>query len=157
MARAKITDRDKGAKRLAKALKQSAIVTVGIHEKEGAEAKDPEGGLSLVEVAAVHEFGSEAANIPRRSFIRDWFDETEQKQQERLRKLFDMVAKGGDLETLAKRFGLLCQAEVQARIALGIPPPLEEETIARKGGKSTPLINTGQLRTSITNQVEIKK
>jgi hypothetical protein len=44
---------------------------------------------------------------------------------------------------------------MKARIAEGIPPPLAEATIARKGGgKTTPLINTGQLRNSIGYKVE---
>jgi hypothetical protein len=43
---------------------------------------------------------------------------------------------------------------IKQRIANGIAPPNSPYTIARKGS-SKPLIDTGQLRNSITYQVEI--
>ena len=42
---------------------------------------------------------------------------------------------------------------MQARIVAGIAPPLAASTLKRKGRKSTPLILTGQLRSSLTYAV----
>jgi hypothetical protein len=43
---------------------------------------------------------------------------------------------------------------MQARIVAGIAPPLAASTLRRKGGKTTPLILTGQLRSGLTYAVE---
>lgn len=52
-----------------------------------------------------------------------------------------------------ERVGLWAQGSIQQRISDGIPPPNAESTIRRKGS-STPLIDTGQLRTSIKYRVK---
>ncbi len=45
------------------------------------------------------------------------------------------------------------EGKVKEKITEGIPPPLRETTIARKGS-SKPLIDTGTLRASITHKVK---
>ncbi len=154
-----VTDRDLGAKRLLRELAKAGEITVGIHEAEGAASKDgDEGGdMQLIDVAIVHEFGSEEAGIPRRSFIRDWSDDNEGQHKEQQRKAAKAVIDGKlDTETACKRLGVLWQGEVQQRIADGIPPPNKPATIARKGS-SKPLVDTGQLRTSIRHAVKMTK
>ena len=55
-------------------------------------------------------------------------------------------------EQLADLLGQKYVGQIQARISAGIPPPLAESTIARKGS-SVPLIDTGQLRSAVTYEV----
>ena len=50
------------------------------------------------------------------------------------------------LAQLGAKVASMCQA----RIVAGISPALAPSTLRRKGAKSTPLILTGQLRSSIT-------
>lgn len=155
----KVTTRDRGAKALVRRLEVSGEVTVGIHEAEGAQAKegDDDSGMSLIDVAIIHEFGSDAAGIPRRSFIADWVDENEPRHRAEAEKMGKLVIAGKMTTEMAlKRLGVLRQAEVQKRISDGLAPELAQSTIDRKGS-STPLINTGQLRTGISHKVETKR
>jgi hypothetical protein len=150
-----ISDRDRGFKRLLKRLtpKQSDV-TVGIHEGEGSESHG-DGGDTVVEVAAYHEFGGPENNPPRRSFIRDWVDENEQQHKVILRKLTEGVVAGRvpSVDVALEQFGALAVGQVQARIAGGIAPALAESTVKRKGS-SVPLIDSGQLRSSVVFRVK---
>jgi hypothetical protein len=147
-----VKDVDHGYRRLVEIVfgLERPVITVGIFESEGSKmyASDD---MTLLEVAIIHEFGTD--KIPERSFIRAWFDENQDRCREALRVMLEVVVAGKytkeqSLELLAQRF----VGEIQKRIAAGIPPPLAQSTIDRKGS-STPLINTGQLRSGITYKI----
>ena len=126
------------------ALKAPAHVDVGILESAGVE-KD---GTSVIDVAEWNEFGT--ATIPERSFIRAWFDEAEPQLRQDFAALMRTVAAGK--RTRAEVLELMGQrmvGQVQARMSAGIPPPNKPATVRRKGS-STPLIDTGVLRSSVT-------
>lgn len=126
------------------ALKAPAHVDVGILESAGVE-KD---GTSVIDVAEWNEFGT--ATIPERSFIRAWFDEAEPQLRQDFAALMRTVAAGK--RTRAEVLELMGQrmvGQVQARMAAGVPPPNAPSTVRRKGS-STPLIDTGVLRSSVT-------
>lgn len=151
---AKVTSKDNGLKALLAAL-DSHDLTVGIHEAEGSQASG-DGDATIAEIGYFHEYGT--VDIPERSFLRDYIDENEAKNNTRLTKLFQKVvaSKGKFTATTAlSQFGLLAVGEIQKRISEGIPPDLSQETIDRKGS-SVPLIDTGLLRSSITHKVEKK-
>jgi hypothetical protein len=137
-------------------------VTVGIHEQEGAEQHEAEDNFgegfgqasppTIVEVASFNEFG---LGVPQRSFIRGWADENEAENRENLRKIGQAVVKGkleGGAKQGLERFGLLAVAGIQKRMSDGIDPPNAPSTVAAKKS-SKPLINTGQLRSSVTFKV----
>lgn len=108
---------------------------------------------TLLEVAAVHEFGAPAAGIPSRSFIRATVDMKRAEIDATKEKLAAQVAEGKITAQVAlERLGAFVQGLVQARIAEGIGPALKPETVARKKS-SKPLISTGQLRSSVTWKV----
>jgi len=146
--------RDNGARAMLAritAAQQPARVRVGV--LDDAVKEDDGGGapMSLLEVAAVHEFG--AGHVPQRSFIRATVDlHTEEIQ--RLQQGLGLQIIRGEIDhtTALERLGIKVVAWVQNRIAAGIDPPNADSTIARKGS-SKPLINTGQLRSSITHRV----
>lgn len=151
----KVKDLDKGYKKLVNRLTDAwstkHTVKVGIFESEGAA---DHGGVSVLEVAIWNEFGTE--NIPSRSFVRAWFDENQAKCQQAITAMMRAAAQGKyttnqALELLAQRF----VGEMQKRIAAGIEPANAPSTVARKGS-SKPLINTGQLRSSLTYAVDDK-
>lgn len=146
----KIKDTDRGfaalRKRIAEAAK-GAGVSVGVHAAEGAEQHKGEEPVSLLDVAIWNELG---IGVPERSFIRAWFDEANGVNRELLRRALVSVVKGQrTLPQALELVGLKFQGEVQKKIAAGVPPPNAPSTIAQKGS-STPLIDTGQLRQSIT-------
>jgi hypothetical protein len=144
---------DKGANALLKRMHDARApraVTVGVHAEEGAA---PHGETTLLDVAAFHEFGTE--DVPRRSFVADWADENEQKNVTRLSEIGAAIVSGKvpSVEVGLARFGVLAVADVQRRMVAGIAPPLAEATIEQKGS-STPLVDTGQLKSAITFRVE---
>jgi hypothetical protein len=125
----------------------SPKISVGIHEADGGHEHE---GLSVVALAAIHEFG---IGVPERSFIRAWFDENEERAKEALRRLLVSVIEGKRKPDQAlELFALWAVGEIQARIARGIAPALAESTIEAKGS-SVPLIDTGQLRSSISYEI----
>jgi len=149
-AASRVTDTDRGAKdvleRMRKLASTKAFLTVGIHEGDGAKPHSSE--ATIAEIGSFHEFG---LGVPRRSFIADWSDENRERHESQLVVMAEAVAKGKvpSMAQAFERLGNLYVAEIQKRIADRIEPPLSPITIQRKGS-SVPLIDTGQLRSSIT-------
>jgi len=121
----------------------------------GGQTHDSKSGLSTIEIAAVHEFGSPAAGIPERSFIRRTMTEKKPEIDKAIEKLAAQIVNGSlDPEKAFAVLGQLGAAEVKKTITegSGVPPPLQSETIARKGS-SRPLVDTGRLLGSIGYEV----
>jgi hypothetical protein len=128
-------------------------IEVGILEEDGAA---PHGGggdpVTIIEVAVWNEFGTE--NIPARSFIREWFDTHESELRVALKALMISVVRGQRTkEQILELLGQMAVGQIQERISEGIPPENAPATVARKGS-STPLVNTGVLRSSVSYRVE---
>jgi hypothetical protein len=146
---AHVESKDHGADALVKALRsvKGAELRVGILDK----GDDDHAGLTVAELAAIHEFG---LGVPERSFIRGWYDENIDQIRELIKKQLARVARGEVSEVNAwKQLGALFVAQIQKRIVERIPPPLAESTIKAKGS-DVPLVDTGQLKSSITFKVE---
>jgi hypothetical protein len=58
---------------------------------------------------------------------------------------------------MLNQLGLYASNGMKARISNGIAPELSSVTIKNKGGKEIPLIDSGQLRASITYRIDRKK
>jgi hypothetical protein len=157
-----VRDTDRGAKALVARLRalrvSSAAVRVGILSDQPKRQRDGGGGgkepYSLVEVAAVHEFGAPAAGIPRRSFIRATIDEKRAEVERLERALLAQVVEGKiELRQALDLMGAKVAGWIQTRIADGIAPPNAASTVRRKKS-SKPLVDTGQLRSAVTWVVE---
>lgn len=148
MAKSSVTIKDRGLRDLLKRLKkQKWELTVGVHGPEGSVPAEGDTDLTVLDVATINEFG---IGVPERSFIRDWADQNESSNNDKLIKIAFAVYKGKfTIEIGLNRLGLLFVGDIQRRISGGIPPPNAPATIAKKQS-STPLINFGQLRSSIT-------
>ncbi len=160
----KISDRDRGWKRLERQLvklnRPGAFTLVGVQGNEAA-AGHRAGGTTVAEVATVHEFGAiletedgRPVVIPQRSFIRAAIDEYANK----LQRLATLLGRGVILGKFQTQQALELLGEqavgiMKKRIADGLQPPNSPATIAQKGS-SKPLIDTGQLRGSITHKIE---
>lgn len=138
-----------------KKLARGRVVSVGIHEAEGSEAHKGAQKATVAEVGAFHEFG---LGVPRRSFIADWFDQNlDQNKATLFQILQPCIQKPTYLDTALQRFAAWAVGQVQLRIASGIEPELAESTKRQKRkhghAKDVPLIDTGQLRSSIRGKV----
>jgi hypothetical protein len=133
----------------------AARVQVGVlASKGGGAAHDAESGLTMVEIMAIHEFGSPAANIPERAPIRTTFV----RKQDEFGKLFAKAAQavmgGMTTERALEIVGVFTSTEVKKTITAEehLEPALKPATIARKGS-DRPLVDTGRLVNAITYEV----
>ena len=141
-----IKDTDKGFDALFRRLKEATkdrSVKVGILEGTGGSTAS---GMSVLEVATIHEFG--LGNHPERSFIRAFADQDKNKILGKERKLAESVIKGTNtVDSALEKLGVVLQADAQGFIQSGrVSPPTAKD--------GTTLIDTGQLVTSISHEVE---
>lgn len=131
------------------------IVTVGVQGRAAVSKHGgDEDGPTMADVAVVNEMGM---GVPERSFLRSTIDGGKQKYVKLLHGIGDATVAGKiSVVRGAKLVGEVVVGDVKQAIADGVPPPNAEATIERKGS-STPLIDTGQLRGSITSKVEASK
>lgn len=117
------------------------------------------GRLRMVDLAAIHEFGSRKANIPERSFLRATFNDHSFVRAAKL-PVVQAAAKGRNPLRQARIMGLKLQAAVQKTLTDLKSPPLAASTLAqrlRRTGDSdpNPLVDTGQLRSSISYVIKL--
>lgn len=155
---AQVQDVDKGYQKLVERVFAAAlrkpVVTIGIHASEGSASHGDAIGaaLTVLQIGIFNEFGT--ASIPERSFIRAWFDENEASIRKDLTILMRTVIEGKRAsDQVLEILGQRAVGQIQERIASGIAPANAPSTVAKKGS-STPLIDTGVLRSSITYQVK---
>jgi hypothetical protein len=107
---------------------------------------------TIIQVATFNEFGTD--RIHERSFLRSFFDEHRDEIREKFTSLMKSVVRGKRTkEQILDLIGLWAVGQIQLRMAEGIAPDNAESTVARKGS-STPLIDSGLLRASISFVVE---
>lgn len=171
-----VTDRDLGLKKILKDISVMAKkprVAVGIRGASGlAKKKGPDGkdstAFTLVDVATIHEFGSESRNIPARAPIGKTVGKNTDKYFEEKKKIWDAIVLGGTAEdSIARGLGILgesVRSDIRGFITSGSAlPPWSEKTLeARLRRKNagailaiTPLIDTGQLVQGMTYKVEM--
>ena len=119
-------------------------VRVGVMDGVG------EGTSELAEIATIHEWGAPRANIPQRSFV----GATAHERHAELAAVMARVVRALIARKLDERRGLEIVGAwtanaIKARIVSGPFVPLKPRTIARKGSDK-PLIDTGQLKNSVS-------
>jgi len=148
-----VTVDERGLDRLRVALRDlsSTDVFVGILASGKANEAHAGGAVTQLDVGTWMEFGTD--HVPERSFLRETIavkrNEIETRLAAEVRKV--LTGKQG-VDAAMEHVGQFVVGLCQARIKEGIGPELDQSTIDRKGS-STPLIDTGQLRSSITYEV----
>lgn len=121
----------------------------------GAGAYD--NGKTVLDIAMIHEYGTDDLNIPMRSFLRTPFFVNRDKMNKFINKQFNkVIEKGFPTESALELIGVKAQSVSQEAFSnngYGFWAPLKPQTIKKKGS-SKPLIDTGALRQSITYQVK---
>lgn len=160
----KVTVRDLGLKQFlefTKSLDKQAVV-VGLPSENSPPSKEVvarvEGQpstklnpyLTVAALGAIHEFGSPENNIPARPFMSQTYDNNLSLLKSRSRKVLTAVQSG----KLGADRGLAILGEwytgaIKETITNGEFVPLKPATVAAKGS-SRPLIDTAQMRNSIT-------
>ena len=148
--RVKITDVDRGlAKVLALADEPKRTIRLGWDEESGEEH-----GVSMVELAVVHELGT--ATVPARHPLLRASHAVSPHLERQLEKLAaGALGKG---QKLAKGMGKLARETEQAareylRCGPYLTPPLDSKTVEAKG-QARPLLDTGALIEALKAEVK---
>jgi hypothetical protein len=113
---------------------------------------DEESGTPLAVIGAYNEFGT--STIPERSFLRVPLRANQAEFATVFRNQLPLVAQGElTLLQLMEQLGARAVSVSQGAISEGIQPANDPATVRQKGS-STPLVDTGRLRQSITYVVE---
>jgi hypothetical protein len=149
-------DIDKGFNNLKQEIKRAgnSYTKVGYPVEDEKSYKGKQ--ITTLQVAIIQEFGAPAKKIPARSFVRSYFDGNNKDIQKFADRLYSQVILGR--KTTRKALGLLgeyVKAGVQKQIDKVFYPALKPATIKRKKS-SKPLIDTGQMRASVTHIEVIK-
>ncbi len=137
----------------ARGMSKDYAVRVGIFGNKS--SRKGEGHITNPELGAIHEFGTKDGRIPPRSFLRMPIEKEAKKIVASTinASLKDMAH--GKIRTVLVKLGIACENAVQRAFSthgFGNWPPDAPSTIAGKKS-SSPLIDTGQLRRSITSKV----
>ncbi len=143
-----------GLDNLRKQLGNSYVTRVGI--LGGKAAREDDAPMNNAEIGLIHEFGSEGANIPPRSFLRLPLEE---KRRELMKAFASNSTKAaiesGEFKQVFLNLGIKAEEIIQEAFAsggFGHWPALKASTVASKGSSAI-LIDTGQLRRAITSDV----
>lgn len=169
MAKNETIVKDRGAAKILvelKKLEKKPFVKVGV-PAEKAEAHDEGDGLTNIDLAFIHEFGTIDAggNIPERSHIRAAFDQAKQELNSLTEKLHGQILEGKTTVEDALDIIILKKvANIQKLVRAGLEPDLAEATLkirlakfGKKGANPTPLIDTSQYLNSITGVKVMEK
>ncbi len=137
-------------KKALQSLTTRRVATVGIHASAG---KHKDSDLHVAEIGAIQHFGTDT--IPARPFLDNGI---KAREKELARFVQESLKKGVDPARIVEGMGALGSRYVVEQIDATLEPPLKPATIMaryrRHGAASThPLIDTGQLRQSITFEV----
>lgn len=178
MAKSKVIDKDLGWNDLVKRLEEikEARVKVGVLD----DGKRSEERLTVAQIAAIHEYGTEDGRIPARPFVKPTFDKQRDKLVKMAKNLMGQVIDGKiSVKQGLNLLGSQLAADIKATVVAGVPPPNALSTIIRKARKSKkftavaenigqafgqagilasvkPLIDTGRMLGAITWVVVMK-
>lgn len=138
-------------------LSKKIYVDVGILGSE----VNPETGITIAGIGAVHEFGTDKAGrgksttIPERSFLRMPIETKSDDIEAFASKGLDKNLADGNIRRIFEQVGKGAEAVIQDAFetgGFGTWPELAQSTIDAKGSSGI-LIDTGLLRKSITSKV----
>jgi hypothetical protein len=122
-----------------------------MHKPSITEGKSTPTPIALKDLAAIHELG---LGVPKRAFIAPSLKKNRVKYLKYAGKQITPVIRGKkSLNVAWQGLGLMAVADIQEYMVTASFTPLDPKTIKRKGS-SKPLIDTGQLRQSITYRVK---
>lgn len=141
----------KNLKKLEETLGKSAGVKVGIL---GSKNNRDGGEFGNAEIGILQEFGSVTNNIPPRSFLRMPLETKRKRLEEAFTGSAEDLA-NGDIKKVLQKVGFVAEEIIDDAFrtgGFGNWAPNAPATVAKKKS-SRPLIDTAQLRRSITSKV----
>ena len=150
------SSRDMGKKRINATLKQLSKMKAHVGVPGGATPPvDDNGkplGISMAELAYIHEKGSLANKMPSRPLMHQTKRRVEKKFVRLLANGYKRAVKGANAERILRSIGVAYEGEMKKSFVAEVFVENTEATKKRKGS-SRPLIDTGAFRQSITSKV----
>lgn len=134
--------------------KQDLLIGV---PQEKTQREGNERSITNAELMFIHTNGSPARNIPKRPTIEPTIDENKAKITEKFKNAVNKILQNkGDGKDDLEKLGLWIVNKVKARFGSDELAENAPSTIAKKGS-DRPLIDTGQLRNSVTYVIRNKQ
>lgn len=115
-----------------------------------------DGGVNMATLLAIHVLGAPSRGIPQRDPLRPPLIANAQRYTDLLALgLKNALANGTDPKIVYEKIGIVATNDVKDYFITGNFKALSEKTIKAKGS-SKPLIDTGELRNSISYEVRNK-
>ena len=115
-----------------------------------------EGGINMATLLALHVLGAPSRGIPQRDPLRPPLVANAQRYSDLLALgLKNALSDGTDPKLVYEKIGIVATNDVYDYFVSGSFKPLDQKTIDRKGS-SKPLIDTEELRGSITYEIRNK-
>lgn len=148
-----IKQRDPGwLKRLLQRYSSDSVLAVGYPASETGSIRYPD-GTSVVLVAAVNNFGSSSRGIPARPFMSEGAEPAVEATSPIAAELIPLLNEGKiTIPQILKEMGPFAEAAFKQKMTEGPWEPNSELTQELKGS-SSPLLDTGLLRNSLTHVV----
>lgn len=144
----------KGLEQLNVNLKQQLAVKVGVL---GAKTNRTDGKTTNASIGALHEFGSFSNNLPARSWLKM---PLEYKQEQIISKAAQVISndilKQNGITMIFGKVGAICEAAIFEAFetgGFGQWQSLTVNTVRTKNGNDKILIDTAQLKNSVSSEV----
>lgn len=110
--------------------------------------------INMATLLAIHVLGAPTRGIPQRDPLRPPLIANTQRYTDLMAQgIKNALANGTDPNVVYEKIGIVASNDVKDYFVSGSFKPLDQKTIDRKGS-SKPLLDTGELRSSITYQVK---
>jgi len=108
---------------------------------------------SIIDIGIWNHFGT-SRGIPERPFLTNAMRDNRSKYRDSMRTAAKLILLGqASMGAVLSKLGIMAVGDIQSEITSLNSPPNAPSTVKKKGS-SNPLIDTGQLRASITWVVE---
>lgn len=138
-------------------LKNGKAAAVGFQGSKGELASEAHAGLSNIELAAIHEFGTIDGRIPERPMIRNTFDQNKDKYAKEMKKVARDFYAGREIDGDLLLAGEQHRTDIMRKVKAGQFEEWAESTKKRKEAQGRagdkPLWVTSQLINSLTVEV----
>lgn len=126
-------------------------VYIGVPASNNGIHKDSK--INIATLLALHVYGAPTRGIPQRDPLRPPLIANAQRYTDLMAQgIKNALANGTDPNVVYEKIGIVASNDVKDYFVSGSFKPLDQKTIDRKGS-SKPLIDTGEMRSSITYEV----
>ena len=126
-------------------------VYIGVPASKNGIHKDSK--INIATLLALNVYGAPTRGIPQRDPLRPPLIANAQRYTDLMAQgIKNALANGTDPNIVYEKIGIVASNDVKDYFVSGSFKPLDQKTIDRKGS-SKPLIDTGELRSSITYEV----